>query len=106
MSLLYSDLPVYVSAPNDDSPGETNRYVAATQANVSFSVNNVGKRLFGSNVDATDQFRFGEGGVTANISFSTILDPAFNGGLGSGIYCLYRTVSEKNPCAISKAPAR
>jgi hypothetical protein len=81
MSLLYSDLPVYVSAPNDDSPGETNRYVAATQANVSFSVNNVGKRLLGSNVDATDQFRFGEGGVTANISFSTILDPAFNGGL-------------------------
>ena len=81
MSLLYSDLPVYVGAPNSDgTPGEINTYVAATQANVSFSVNNVGKRLLGSDVDATDQFRFGEGGVTANISFSTILDPAFNNG--------------------------
>ena len=81
MSLLYSDLPVYVSAPNDDSPVETNGYVAATQANVSFSVNNEGKRLLGSNVDATDQFRFREGGVTANISFSCFLDPVFNAGL-------------------------
>ena len=81
MSLLYSDLPVYVSAPNDDSPVETNGYVAATQANVSFSVNNRGKRLLGSDVDATDQFRFGEGGVTANISFSCFLDPVFNAGL-------------------------
>ena len=81
MSLLYSDLPVYVSAPNDDSPVETNGYVAATQANVSFSVNNRGKRLLGSDVDATDQFKFGEGGVTANISFSCFLDPVFNAGL-------------------------
>ena len=81
MSLLYSDLPVYVGPPNSDAPGETNRYVAATQANVSFSVNNEAKRLLGSNVDATDQFRFGKGGVTANISFSCFLDPAFNGGL-------------------------
>ena len=80
MSLLYSDLPVYVGPPNADSPGEKNRYVAATQANVSFSVNNEGKRLLGSDVDATDQFRFKEGGVTANISFSCFLDPAFNGG--------------------------
>ena len=81
MSLLYSDLPVYVGPPNSDAPGEVNRYVAATQANVSFSVNNEAKRLLGSNVDATDQFRFGKGGVTANISFSCFLDPAFNGGL-------------------------
>ena len=80
MSLSYSDLPVYVGPPNADSPGEKNRYVAATQANVSFSVNNEGKRLLGSDVDATDQFRFKEGGVTANISFSCFLDPAFNGG--------------------------
>ncbi len=81
MSLLYSDLPVYVGPPNSDAnPGELNRYIAATQANVSFSVNNVGKRLLGSDVDATDQFRFGEGGVTANISFSCFLYPAFNGG--------------------------
>ena len=66
MSLLYSNLPVYVGVADTSTVSET-RYLPATQANVSFSVNNVGKRLLGSGVDATDQFRFGEGGVTANI---------------------------------------
>ena len=77
MSLLYSNLPVYVGVADTSTVSET-RYLPATQANVSFSVNNVGKRLLGSDVDATDQFRFGEGGVTANISFSCFLDPNFS----------------------------
>ena len=76
MSLSYSDLPVYVGPPNTDSPGEVNRYVAATQVNVSFSASAGAKRNLGKSINTDDQFKF-QGPMNANISFSTILDPAF-----------------------------
>ena len=79
MSLSYSDLPVYVGPPNSDSPGEVNRYVAATQVNVSFSASAGAKRNLGKSINTDDQFKF-QGPMNASISFSTILDPAFNGG--------------------------
>ena len=79
MSLSYSDLPVYVGPPNSDAPGEASRYIAATQVNVSLSASAGPKRNLGKSIDTDDQFKF-EGPLNANISFSAILDPVFNGG--------------------------
>ena len=56
-----------------------NRYVAATQVNVSFSASAGAKRNLGKSINTDDQFKF-QGPMNASISFSTILDPAFNGG--------------------------
>ena len=79
MSLLYSDLPVYVGPPNSDAPGETSRYVTATEVNVSLNASAGPKRNLGKSIDTDDQFKF-QGPINANISFTAILDPVFNGG--------------------------
>ena len=74
MSLSYSNLPVYVGEADGASVTESSAYVAATQANVSFAASANAKRLLGSDVSSTDQFRV-TSPLGVNISFSCFVDP-------------------------------
>jgi len=74
MSLLYSDLPVYVGAANASSVTESSAYVPALSANVDFRAQLQGKRFLGQDVASTDQFKT-TGPREASISIQSILDP-------------------------------
>ena len=74
MSLSYSNLPVYVGEADGASVTESSAYVAATQANASFAASANAKRLLGSDVSSTDQFRV-TSPLGVNISFSCFVDP-------------------------------
>jgi hypothetical protein len=74
MSLLYSDLPVYVGAANASSVTESSAYVPALSANVNFNAQLQGKRFLGQDVTSTDQFKTA-GAREATISINSVLDP-------------------------------
>ena len=74
MSLLYSDLPVYVGAANASSVTESSAYVPALSANVNFNAQLQGKRFLGQDVTSTDQFKTA-GAREATISIKSVLDP-------------------------------
>jgi len=79
MSLLYSDLPVYVGLPNTTGIVEDDAYVPATQVNVNYNTNSAPRRNLGVNVNAGDQFGFGAA-LAATISFTCILQEEFQVG--------------------------
>lgn len=79
MSLLYSDLPVYVGLPNTTGIVEDDAYVPATQVNVNYNTNSAPRRNLGVNVNTGDQFGFGAA-LAATISFTCILQEEFQVG--------------------------
>lgn len=74
MSLLYSEVPVYVGAANATTITENTAYVPALDASVDFGAQLVGKRFLGQDVTSTDQFKTA-GPREASISIKAILDP-------------------------------
>jgi hypothetical protein len=89
MSLLYSDLPVYVGLPNTTGIVEDDAYVPATQVNVNYNTNSAPRRNLGVKIAsvgigtdvgaAPDQFGFGAA-LAATISFTCILQEEFQVG--------------------------
>ena len=74
MSLLYSEVPVYVGAANATTITENTAYVPALDASVDFGAQLVGKRFLGQDVTSTDQFKTA-GPREASISIKAILAP-------------------------------
>ena len=74
MSLLYSEVPVYVGAANATTITESSDYVPVLDANVNFGEQLVGKRFLGQSVTSTDQFKTA-GPREVSISINAILDP-------------------------------
>jgi len=74
MSLLYSEVPVYVGAANATTITESSAYVPVLDANVNFGAQLVGKRFLGQSVTSTDQFKTA-GPREVSISINAILDP-------------------------------
>ena len=74
MSLLYSEVPVYVGAANATTITESSAYVPVLDANVNFGSQLVGKRFLGQSVTSTDQFKTA-GPREVSISINAILDP-------------------------------
>ena len=74
MSLLYSEVPVYVGAANATTITESSAYVPVLDANVNFGAQVVGKRFLGQSVTSTDQFKTA-GPREVSISINAILDP-------------------------------